>query len=168
MIFPLPRLHSLRRLFLPLVASIVFHAAIFWLAILHIAPRPTPRIEVRLPQLPESLTDTLLKNTLKNTLGQKTNARSQAGIGRSMAQAQQQRLAKHVFYPPQAVEQGMEGEVRLLLRLDAQGRLLEARVASSSGHDLLDQAAVAAAYATRVFPGSGSELILPVVFSLSE
>ena len=62
----------------------------------------------------------------------------------------------------------MEGEVRLLLLLDDSGRLLDARVASSSSHALLDQAAVEAAHATGRFAGAGRELILPVVFRLSD
>jgi protein TonB len=62
----------------------------------------------------------------------------------------------------------MEGEVRLLLLMDDKGALLDVRVASSSGHALLDQAAMAAARAAGTFAGAGRELILPVVFRLSD
>ena len=159
-----------RRLFWPLVVSIVLHASIGVVASLKKTSGPAPRIEVRLPSMPEMPADRLLKNTYRNTQGERASAATQSVSAHRMehAEAQRQRLAAHVFYPPQAVEQGLEGEVRLLLRLDAKGRLLEARVASSSGHQLLDDAAVAAAYATGAFPGGDAEMILPVVFRLSE
>lgn len=163
--FPLPRL------LLPLFASLTLHAALLALTIPRAVPRPAPRIEVRLPQAIDTSADALLKNTFKDAAETKESVPKQADAtvrGRARLQAQQLRLAAHVFYPAQAVEQGIEGEVRLRLRLDTQGKLLEARVASSSGHELLDSAALAAAYATGTFPAAGSELILPVVFRLSE
>ena len=62
---------------------------------------------------------------------------------------------------------GLEGEVRLLLRLDATGVVLDARIASSSGFAVLDDAAVRAALAThRLAAGGAAEMILPVVFRL--
>lgn len=81
--------------------------------------------------------------------------------------AAQRKLAEHLFYPPEAVARGLEGEVRLLLVLDPSGRVLQAQVASSSGHALLDQAAVKAAYAMQRLPvADAREMILPVVFRL--
>lgn len=46
-------------------------------------------------------------------------------------------------YPAQAVRQRLEGVVMLRLTLAADGRVTEVRVVESSGHDLLDAAAVA-------------------------
>lgn len=81
--------------------------------------------------------------------------------------AAQRKLAQYLFYPPEAVARGLEGEVRLLLILDVEGKVLQAQVASSSGHPLLDQAAVKAAYAMQRLPdASAREMILPVVFRL--
>ncbi len=138
-------------------------------------PTPTlrPRIEVRLPELPDSndaVARHLIKNTYEKGSASKPTALVQSRNGSRLqhAVAQQQRLAEHVFYPPEAVAQGLQGEVRLLLRLDAGGKLVSASVVTSSGHEVLDKAAVSAAYATGVFPGAAGELLLPVDFRLSE
>ena len=75
--------------------------------------------------------------------------------------------SEHRVYPREAVAQGLEGEVRLLLTLDGAGKILEARIAKSSGHAILDQAAVRAAYAMEPLAGgSTGTLVLPVVFRL--
>ncbi len=72
-----------------------------------------------------------------------------------------------LFYPPEAVARGIEGEVRLLLTLDAEGAIRDAQVAASSGHKLLDEAAVKAAMAMGRLPETGArEVLLPVVFRL--
>ena len=77
------------------------------------------------------------------------------------------KLAAHMFYPPAAIEQGLEGEVRVLLKLAPDGSILEAGIAAGSGHDLLDRAALNAALAMRRVPVTDTEeLILPVVFKL--
>ncbi len=55
-------------------------------------------------------------------------------------------------YPRSARLAGIEGVVRLRLRLDAEGRLEEAHVALSSGSPALDEAALSAARASRYAP----------------
>ena len=68
-----------------------------------------------------------------------------------------------MYYPPEAIAQGLEGEVRLLLRLAEDGRLLAVSVAASSGFP----AALEAAHAMGRIPEAGvRELLLPVVFRL--
>lgn len=85
-----------------------------------------------------------------------------------LAQAQQA-LARHVYYPEEALERGLQGEVRVLLLLDERGAIRRATLASSSGHALLDQAALAAVATLGRLPGLGvQELILPVEFRLQE
>ena len=106
---------------------------------------------------------------LKNTLDDNRRAGPPPTLvdkGRQPADAQR-KLAEHVYYPPQAIAEGWEGEVRLLLSLDGDGRILDVQVASGSGHDILDQAAVRAAYAAGRLPGTNKrEVLLPVVFRL--
>jgi protein TonB len=75
-------------------------------------------------------------------------------------------LSKHLFYPPAAVEQGLEGDVVLLLALDENGRILTAEIATSSGHALLDQAALDAARQIGALPGNPRQTLLPVSFRL--
>ena len=82
-------------------------------------------------------------------------------------QAARRKLSRHLFYPPQAVARGLEGEVRLLIRLSADGAIDDVGIAASSGHPILDDAAVRAAWAMGRLTGVGQkEMILPVIFRL--
>ncbi len=75
-------------------------------------------------------------------------------------------------YPPDLYDQGVEGEVRLRLFVDAQGRLVpdSTRVASSSGTPGLDSAALRGAAELRFAPAQkdGAPVAMafyqPVVF----
>ncbi len=108
----------------------------------------------------------LLKNTLTEGSAQRPPPPSLVR-SRSPAPSAARKLNEHVYYPPEAIAQGWEGEVRLLLTLDASGRVADVRVASSSGHAILDQAAVRAAYAVGQPLGDGRrEIIWPVTFRL--
>ncbi len=78
-----------------------------------------------------------------------------------------EQIARELFYPPEAIERGLEGEAVVLLFLDEAGNAIAARIESSSGHALLDQAAVKAARTIRSLPGSAPrEALLPVRFRL--
>lgn len=57
-------------------------------------------------------------------------------------------------YPVRARRAGIEGAVTLALRLSEQGELIEARILRGSGSELLDEAALAAARASRFAPAS--------------
>lgn len=80
--------------------------------------------------------------------------------------------ATYFYYPPLARRHGWEGEVRLALHVAHDGRLSDIRVLSSSGHRVLDRAAIDCL--TRVarlpdatgVPPSGMETVLPVVYRL--
>ena len=169
----MPLFSQPQRLLLAFGASLLLHALV-------LTDGDIRRVVFQPPARPASVSlrarlqapdpGTLLKNTLdeERLSADHPPDRPAPGAGaRSGQQALQRKLAQHLFYPPDAVARGLEGEVRLLLILDAQGRVLEARVASSSGHPMLDQAAADAAHALRCIPAAGSgELILPVVFKL--
>ena len=75
-------------------------------------------------------------------------------------------FSEPVFYPPQAIAQGLEGEVILLLILGEDGRLQSASVARSSGHSMLDQAALDAARHLGALPGNPRQTLFPVNFRL--
>lgn len=144
------------------------------------APIPTsPRLQTRLATPPSPATreappaEPLLKDTTSERQDDarpvpppvRAGARPGNAV-RAREQAQQQ-LNRHVFYPPEAVERGLEGEVKLRLQLDATGRVIDAAVLSGSGHALLDQAALdAARQIARIDAGGADELLLPVVFRL--
>lgn len=55
-------------------------------------------------------------------------------------------------YPAEAIARGIEGTVVLRLTIDEQGRVIEVEVARSSGHAILDEAAVAAVRSWRGRP----------------
>jgi len=78
------------------------------------------------------------------------------------------RLSKTLLYPPEALRRGLEGEVVLLLQLDDGGRIVDASVAASSGHPILDDAALRAALRLGGLGESsaGKAILLPVRFKL--
>lgn len=78
-----------------------------------------------------------------------------------------EQIARELFYPVEAVEKGLEGEVLVLLFLDAGGNALAARVEASSGHPILDEAAVRAARTLKSLPAEAPrEALVPVRFRL--
>ena len=86
--------------------------------------------------------------------------------GESARKATEQ-IAKELFYPAEAIERGLEGEALVLLFLDESGNAIAARIEASSGHAILDAAAVRAARALKSLPASAPrEALLPVRFRL--
>ncbi len=78
-----------------------------------------------------------------------------------------EQVARQLFYPPDAIARGLEGEALVLLFLDEGGNAIAARIEASSGHALLDEAAVRAARTIRSLPASAPrEAVLPVRFRL--
>jgi protein TonB len=75
-------------------------------------------------------------------------------------------LSQEMFYPREAIERGLEGRVVLLLDLDPAGRVQAVTVASSSGHALLDNAALQAAGRLTALGGNARQVLLPVDFRL--
>jgi protein TonB len=82
-------------------------------------------------------------------------------------QAAQRKIAEHTYYPPEAISGGIEGDVRLLLVLNEDGAISDVQIAASSGHAMLDNAAIKAAYAMGRLSGvTARQMILPVSFRL--
>ena len=77
-------------------------------------------------------------------------------------------LSQTLLYPPEAVRRGLEGEVVIMLELDAGGRIVAASVASGSGHAILDEAALRAARQLGTLGPAvgGKAVLLPVRFRL--
>ena len=131
-------------------------------------PPPARGIEARLlpAPVPEAIaeavsTEASRADTVPEQLA--TPPRSLQGARLRRAQAA---LSKHLFYPPQAVAMGLEGEVILLLSLSENGQLVSAAVARSSGHAMLDQAALDAARHIGALPGNPRQTLFPVSFRL--
>lgn len=82
-------------------------------------------------------------------------------------QIAQRKLSEHQFYPPEAVAQNLEGEVVLILKLSDNGTIEDVSVGASSGHRILDNAAVRNAYAVGAFDDvSSRELVVRMYFRL--
>lgn len=89
-----------------------------------LAARSEPRgqgLDLRVPKAPRA--ERLSPEELRHTLG---------------------RLSEELLYPADALRRGLEGEVTILVELGEGGRILDASIASGSGHESLDEAAVRA------------------------
>lgn len=168
-----------RRLLPALAASLALHLALLGLGLPpgKVSPRETPAmLSARLlPPATVRPAEPLLKDTLAEAEAPRAapaqprpaDAKSRRPAPRTPEAAAQRKLSEVLFYPPEAVARGLEGEVRLLLTLDGNGTIRDAQVAAGSGHPLLDDAAVRAAFAMGSLPEAGArEVILPVVFRL--
>lgn len=79
----------------------------------------------------------------------------------------QKQQADGLFYPAEAIAQGLQGEVEVYMIVDENGRVAAARVENSSGHRLLDDAALRAVRALHGLPAdTPRETVLPVRFRL--
>ena len=168
----MPHPHASRhRLALSLLVSLLLHAALLGTPFSAPGAPALPPLEVSLPEPVTSraerpAAEPLLKDTLAEAEAPAPRPPRRPGNGPAAASAGR-KLAGHVYYPPEAVAAGLEGEVRLLVVLDAGGRIVDVSVAASSGHTVLDAAAQRAAWATgRVDGGGKREMLLPVVFRL--
>ncbi len=166
-----------RRFLLALAASLALHLALLGLGQPQgkVSPRNAASISARLLPPATVRPEPLLKDTLAEGSSAKSiqappkpvEAKSRRPAPPTPEAAAQRKLSEVLFYPPEAVARGLEGEVRLLLTLDGNGTIRDAQVASGSGHRILDEAAIKAALAMVSLPDAGArELILPVVFRL--
>lgn len=162
------------RFLLALAASLVLHLALLGLGLprAKVSPRSTAISARLLPPATVRPSEPLLKDTLAEaaaaTPPPKTiGAHSRRAAPHAPEAAARRKLSEMLFYPPEAVARGLEGEVRLLLTLDGDGTVRDAQIAAGSGHPILDEAAVKAAYAMGRLPEAGArEVLLPVVFKL--
>jgi periplasmic protein TonB len=154
-------------LLLSLILHVLLVVAPIWLAAKQV-PLPAPGIEARLlpPPAPDAIAEAV-STEAKNTgaVAEQLPAPPRRLRGAALHRAQAA-LSKHLFYPPQAVAQGLEGDVILLLSLSESGQLVSAAVARSSGHAILDQAALDAARHIGALPGNPRQTLFPVSFRL--
>ncbi len=82
------------------------------------------------------------------------------------------RIERNKRYPRRALLRRKQGKVKLFLTIAADGGLLSARVVSTSGHSVLDQAALRLAHDSSPFPSppygaqTPLEVIVPVAYRL--
>jgi protein TonB len=166
-----------RRFLLALAASLALHLALLGLGLPSgkVSPRNTAISARLLPPATVRPEAPVLKDTLAEPAAARAvpaapkpvDAKSRRPAPRSPEEAAQHKLSEVLFYPPEAVARGLEGEVRLLLTLDGDGAIRDVQVAASSGHRILDDAAIKAVHLIGSLPEADvRELILPVVFRL--
>lgn len=123
------------------------------------APRPAPVRQRRKPSAHA--------NHAANAPRIASAADPGATPAREAARQARTQMARELLYPPEAIARGLEGEVLVRLFLDASGNAIAARLEASSGHALLDDAAVRAARTLHALPESmPREALLPVRFRL--
>ncbi len=159
-------------LYVALLLSLTLHAALIvaptWL-VARQRPSPAASIEARLivSAAPMAMAEAVSTEAASTgTAGPRRLAappRTMQGRALSRAQAA---LTEHLFYPREAIALGLEGEVVLLLILSDNGQLVSASIARSSGHALLDQAALDAARRIGALPGNPRQTLFPVSFRL--
>ena len=158
----------LPRLIPALALSLALHGALILPDILKrlavAPPRPALQASLRLPPRPEALPEPLLKNTLdpedkapeiKKPPPPVPPLPSKA-IAKREVQAAQWKLSKYIFYPETARQQGLEGTVQLFVELSVDGSVEDVRVITSSGHAVLDNAAIKGFYAVGKLPGKSN------------
>ena len=177
-----------RRLTLAFALSLAVHGAAllpdFLKRLPAAPPKPPLQAMLRLPPAPEPLpAEPLLKNTLDEEVAPKevdppppppppkpvepAPKPVPKNTQKRDVQIAQRKLSEQQFYPPEAIARNIEGEVRLISKLAENGTVDDVAIAASSGHAILDNAAIRAAYAMGALTGVTSrELILPVVFRL--
>lgn len=165
------------RLVLALVISLLLHVALLlpagWrtetrridpppLAVLLPVPEPSP---APIPLEPSPLPQSAPARAVSPELTFERAAPPRELRGHAL-NAALNALAREEFYPREAIARGLEGRVVLLLTLDGNGRLTGIEIASSSGHDILDDAAVKAATRIGVLSTRNRQVLLPVEFRL--
>jgi protein TonB len=134
-------------------------------------PQPVPRLTLPRPQpdaiatAPPAATSPRLAVRAAQPAAQPASAPQRLSGEAAMRAAEQ--LARELPYPPEAIERGLQGEALVMIFLDGSGSVVAARLEASSGHALLDDAAVRAARRLRALPDSAPrEALLPVRFRL--
>ena len=131
------------------------------------AAAPAPEIPLFLPKElktkpPEKLRKPKIKQPEKSTT---------ASPAKTWTQAIRQHLKKlqdeGQFYPEEARRNGIQGEALVFMLIDASGKVIASRIEESSGHKILDDAALRAVRSLSSLPADApQQTLLPVRFRL--
>ncbi len=174
---------TISRLLVALSLSLLLHALPFVAALIEATPRPAPTaappLQASLKPTPAAVPvvplhleesqpaqESLAK---KRTIQQTTTktAKSKKTWTQEIRRQFSRQQAAGLFYPPEAIARGLEGEALVFMLLDADGQVSAARIEQSSGQPLLDAAALRAVRALRALPADAPrETLLPVRFRL--
>lgn len=85
----------------------------------------------------------------------------------AIAQQLKQLNERNQYYPQEAIAKGLQGEVLVLVIIDENGNITAARIEESSGHSLLDEAALRNVKTIRSLPADAPrQALLPLRFRL--
>ncbi len=129
------------------------------------APKPPPAdLPLTMPEQPKPHREPPPPPPPKAARPQPSKARPWTEVVR---QHLKQLDAAGQFYPAEAIAQGQQGEVLILIVVDESGTVVAARVEQSSGYPLLDAAALRAVRSLRSsLSDAPREAVLPVRFRL--
>ncbi len=84
-------------------------------------------------------------------------------------------LSKHFYYPKSAVKRHREGKVTLVFNINAQGEISDVSIKESSGHIILDNAAISSIKKIdirkelkKLLTAKNSHIVLPVLYNLKQ
>ncbi len=126
---------------------------------------PPPDIPLILPEQPK------IKAPEKTSKPEKKPPEKAAAPAKTWTQAVNRHLRKlnedGLFYPEEARRNGIEGEALVFILIDTGGKVVAARIEQSSGHRILDEAALRAVRSLHSLPADApQETLLPVRFRL--
>lgn len=133
--------------------------------------RPPPAASATPPlTLPEPAKPAAAEQPAKARPAPKTGATGAKGP-KTWTQVVREHLKKldsaGLYYPAEAIAQGLQGDVDILLIIDENGRVSAARVEQGSGHAILDAAALRAVRSLQSLPADAPrQVVLPVRFRL--
>lgn len=100
-------------------------------------------------------------------------SRADDSLARQLVSRVRDALGAHFSYPPLAKRQGWQGEVKVGLRVYADGRLSDIHLVASSGHGILDRAALRSLTQVQQLDGGAGwldsghfDMVLPIQYRL--
>lgn len=108
------------------------------------SPREAPVAEKPPPPVPPVAAAEPARRSLDLSIPPEPRARSPERLSPQELNQTLTRLSETMLYPSEALRRGLQGEVVIVVELGDGGRILNADIASGSGHAVLDEAAVRA------------------------
>ena len=131
-------------------------------------PAPNAQVPLMMPEQPAAKASDSPQKVSKPQITQQRPAPTRAKNWQDEVKRQIKKLDERgLFYPAEAISRGLEGEALTLLIIDENGKVSAARIEQSSGHRILDDAALRAVRSLHSLPADAPrETLLPVRFRL--
>jgi protein TonB len=131
------------------------------------AAPPPPELILPEPPKPEAATPPKKPPPVEKPKPDEKPASSAKTWDQAIAQQLKKLNDRQQYYPQEAIARGLQGEVLVLVIIDENGNITAARVEESSGHKILDEAALRNVRSIRSLPADAPrEAVLPLRFRL--